>query len=223
MRARMSWDPDCGAWSRNCSQEGRELPAGRGSGALATLGAAGGAAGRPAAARALVSAAVRTVMAVGKVMALSRSRERSSWYHSWALMGQGAGRVTGGLPGPGAGSVTVWGWGQRRGCPVCWAAQVDSQWSSGTRRMTGLTCLINARVSSSALKPMDLTGASPKGVQCCAAARTTSWRWPRWRLQPSPAVTPYRPCRRARIRRGAPRGSSAPPATAGESGSTTRA
>ena len=84
--------PVCGAYSRNCSQVGRALLGAESAGMLVRLGRAAGAAARPAAARALVSAAANTVRAVGKAMEPSRSRERSSWYQDCALMGHGAGR-----------------------------------------------------------------------------------------------------------------------------------
>ena len=83
---------------------------------------------------------------LGVRMEPSSFRWFNSVYHRWADRGQGAGIRTWGL----AGSKTQLRGGQASREPVCWAAQVASQWSRATRATLGLMASSSQEVQEAA-------------------------------------------------------------------------
>ena len=90
----------------------------------------------------------------------------NSVYHRWADRGQGAGTRTWGL----AGSKTQLRGGQASREPVCWAAQVASQWSRATRATLGLMASSKARSSRRRRKGMEGGRSGEKGEMWARAA-----------------------------------------------------
>ena len=139
----------CGGWGRGGSRdEGCEALGG--AGAAAGAGAPGSAGGSFACGLARRAAAVMAVEMLRVRIEPSSFRWFNSVYHRWADRGQGAGTWTWGL----AGSKTQLRAGQASREPVCWAAQVASQWSRATRATLGLMASSKARRSRRRRKGM---------------------------------------------------------------------
>ena len=155
----------CGGWGRGGSWD-KGCEALGGAGAAAGAGTPGPAGGSSACGLARRAAAVMAVEMLGVRIEPSSFRWFNSVYHRWADRGQGAGTRTWGL----AGSKTQLRGGQASREPVCWAAQVASQWSRATRATLGLMASSKARRSRRRRKGMEGGSSGEKGEMWARAA-----------------------------------------------------